>query len=441
MVATGEAEPGRTGGEFFRAGHAGLQNQRWLITVAGGHQPRLPPVAPAARDEPLVPRRGGHNGVRLVQVYGAFDSRRVRRVPEVMIASPARAAGHLSARRIPNDAIGGLLTADGSPTPERKGHSHDRFLDEYSEPWLNQPGHLGMSGGSQLRNQHLLRLQSARTRRDAVEAVFDVPYHFLDTSNPSFDGESGGSARSSGAAAGCRLDLSSRTSRWRSAARRLLRRAGSPLTAEESLFERLGLDHFELLHLHDPEVMPVRRGRRAGRSGGRGWSNFAIGALALYIGVAGGNLAEMAKYVATGAFDRFLLTHDPLGYTLLDRSAEAVIDAAGSPREGVINAAPNGGGMLAERGRGATKVRLGLGDTSMAGSEHDAPRASGTASAAGSDRHAVLDEDSRIDSTVVGPCPRPARVAQTAALLNHAIPTALCDELEALTPPRELWIR
>jgi hypothetical protein len=43
---------------------------------------------------------------------------------------------------------------------------------------------------------------------------------------------------------------------------------------------------------------------------------------------------------------------------------------------------------------------------------------------------------------MAGPRPStPARVAQTAALLSHAIPAALWDELEALTPPRELWIR
>jgi D-threo-aldose 1-dehydrogenase len=278
---------------------------------------------------------------------------------------------------------------------------------------------------------------SAEQAVAAVEAVFDGPFNFLDTSNAYSDGDSerriGEVIRRRGGlppgfVLATKVDGDRRTGDY-SGAR--VRRS-----AEESL-ERLGLDHFELLHLHDPEVMPFDA---AAAPGGpvEALVELRDRGLASYIGVAGGNLAEMAKYVATGAFD-VLLTHNR--YTLLDRSAEAVIDAAGSRGMGVINAAPYGGGMLAKGAGAQPRYAYGLGDTSMAGIAN--------AMQAACERYGVplaaaalqfSTRDPRIDSTVVG-ISTPARVAQTAALLNHAIPTALWDELEALTPPRELWIR
>jgi D-threo-aldose 1-dehydrogenase len=293
-------------------------------------------------------------------------------------------------------------------------------------------------GGSPLGSMpHLYGYEvSAEQAVAAVEAVFDGPFNFLDTSNAYSDGDSerriGEVIRRRGGlppgfVLATKVDGDRRTGDY-SGAR--VRRS-----AEESL-ERLGLDHFELLHLHDPEVMPFDA---AAAPGGpvEALVELRDRGLASYIGVAGGNLAEMAKYVATGAFD-VLLTHNR--YTLLDRSAEAVIDAAGSRGMGVINAAPYGGGMLAKGAGAQPRYAYGLGDTSMAGIANTMQAACeryGVPLAAAALQFSTRDP--RIDSTVVG-ISTPARVAQTAALLNHPIPTALWDELEALTPPRELWI-
>ncbi|WP_426513381.1 aldo/keto reductase [Dactylosporangium sp. McL0621] len=293
-------------------------------------------------------------------------------------------------------------------------------------------------GGSPLGSMpHLYGYEvSAEQAVAAVEAVFDGPFNFLDTSNAYSDGDSerriGEAIRRRGGlppgfVLATKVDGDRRTGDY-SGAR--VRRS-----AEESL-ERLGLDHFELLHLHDPEVMPFDA---AAAPGGpvEALVELRDRGLASYIGVAGGNLAEMAKYVATGAFD-VLLTHNR--YTLLDRSAEAVIGAAGSRGMGVINAAPYGGGMLAKGPGTQPRYAYGLGDISMGGTANAMQAACqryGVPLAAAALQFSTRDP--RIDSTVVG-ISTPARVAETAALLNHAIPTALWDELEALTPPRELWI-
>jgi D-threo-aldose 1-dehydrogenase len=47
--------------------------------------------------------------------------------------------------------------------------------------------------------------------------------------------------------------------------------------------------------------------------------------------------------------------------------------------------------------------------------------------------------DSRVASTVVG-MSDPARIAETVALADHPIPESLWDELEALVPPRAVWV-
>ena len=65
--------------------------------------------------------------------------------------------------------------------------------------------------------------------------------------------------------------------------------------------------------------------------------------IAEHLGVAGGPVGLMRRYLDTGVFE-VVLTHNR--YTLLDRSAEALFRAAHERGIGVLNAAPYGGGML-----------------------------------------------------------------------------------------------
>ena len=62
-----------------------------------------------------------------------------------------------------------------------------------------------------------------------------------------------------------------------------------------------------------------------------------------HLGVAGGPVGLLQRYVDTGEFE-VVLSHNR--YTLLDRSAEPLFRSAADPGFGVLNAAPYGGGML-----------------------------------------------------------------------------------------------
>lgn len=110
---------------------------------------------------------------------------------------------------------------------------------------------------------------------------------------------------------------------------------------EESL-ERLGLNRLPICFLHDPE--------------NASWSEItgpggAVEALAEarqqgvigHLGLSGGHSALMRRYLELGCFDA-LITHNR--WTLVDRSADLLLDAAAQKGIGVYNAAPYGGGIL-----------------------------------------------------------------------------------------------
>jgi D-threo-aldose 1-dehydrogenase len=203
---------------------------------------------------------------------------------------------------------------------------------------------------------------------------------------------------------------------------------------QESL-DRLGLDRVPLLHLHDPERIgfaasmapggPVEA-LRALKDSGR------VDA----IGVAGGTLSVMRELVATEVFD-VALTHNR--FTLLDRSADDLIDAATALGIGVLNAAPYGGGMLAKGPANVSRYAYGeRGDAQSAALRmQEACERYGVPLAAAALQFSL--RDARITSTVVG-VSSPERIAQTLALAEHAIPDELWAELEELTPPRSEWI-
>lgn len=198
---------------------------------------------------------------------------------------------------------------------------------------------------------------------------------------------------------------------------------------------RLGLDHLPLVHLHDPEFhefaeLTARGGavdtlvalKEAGE----------IGA----IGLAGGRVQEIARYLALGVFD-VLLVHNR--WTLLDRSAGDLLDEATARGMGVLNAAVHGGGILAKP------------DTVRKYGYRPAPPEVLDAVAAMRvvcERHgtdlatAALQfslRDDRFASTIVG-MSRPERVASTLAAASVELPEEIWAELEELLPPRDVWL-
>jgi D-threo-aldose 1-dehydrogenase len=110
---------------------------------------------------------------------------------------------------------------------------------------------------------------------------------------------------------------------------------------EESM-GRLGLDHLPIVFLHDPEnttweASMAEDGPVAALVAAR--EDGLIG----HLGISGGPVDMLTAYVETGLFEA-LITHNR--YTLVDRSADALLTLAASRGLGVLNASPYGGGML-----------------------------------------------------------------------------------------------
>ncbi|MFD1715461.1 aldo/keto reductase [Amnibacterium flavum] len=272
---------------------------------------------------------------------------------------------------------------------------------------------------------------------ETVLAVFDSPFNFLDTSNGyGANGESEvrigkAIARVGGLPDGfvlaTKVDPDPATRDY-SGAR--VRRS-----IEESL-ERLGLERFDLLQLHDPEQISFEEGTAAG---GPLEALVALKEEGLVdnIGVAGGPVGLLQQYIDTGVFD-VVLSHNRL--TLLDRSAESLFASARERGMGVMNAAPYGGGMLAKGPEAQPKYAYGARDdriTEAAIAMRDACGRFGVPLAAAalqfSTRHPL------VHSTVVG-VSAPERVQQTLDYLAVAIPDELWAELADLTPSKDLWL-
>jgi D-threo-aldose 1-dehydrogenase len=270
-----------------------------------------------------------------------------------------------------------------------------------------------------------------------IEAVFDSPIGFIDTSNGY--GDDGSAERRIGAAIRARGGLPAGV---------LLATKVDPdpetgafdgervrASFEESL-ERLGVDRVPLLYLHDPERIPFADGVAPGGPVEALVALKEAGAVDR-IGVAGGPVGLLQQYLDTDAFD-VVLSHNR--YTLLDRSAQLLFEGAGARGIGVVNAAPYGGGMLAKGPDAQAKYGYGERDGRVA----EAARAMQATCA----RHGVplaaaaLQFSLRapfVDATVVG-VSSPERVAETLGFAAQEIPEELWAELDSLVPPAELWL-
>jgi D-threo-aldose 1-dehydrogenase len=272
---------------------------------------------------------------------------------------------------------------------------------------------------------------------DTVLAVLDSPIRFIDTSNGY--GENGTAERRIGAAlreySGLPDDVVLATKVDPDPATGDFSGARVRASLYESL-ERLGVDRVPLLHLHDPERISFEQGTA---------DDGPVAALVELknegvvdrIGVAGGPVDLLGRYLDTGVFD-VLLSHNR--YTLLDRSAEALFHAAHERGIGVLNAAPFGGGMLAKGPDVQRGYAYGERDDRVAAAAsamQDACLRHGVTLAAAALQFSLRSPS--VDSTVVG-ISTPERVAQTLEYAEMEIPAELWDELEALVPPSELWL-
>lgn len=205
---------------------------------------------------------------------------------------------------------------------------------------------------------------------------------------------------------------------------------------DESL-QRLGLDRIELLFLHDPEFAVTFHQAMAPHGPVEELMRLRDEGLAGVIGVAGGDIAMMRRFVETGAFD-VLLTHSR--YSLVDRSADETITTARQHGVAVINAAVLGGGILAVGPEHSTRYgyRDAPPDTLAAIVAIDEVcRAHDVPLAAAAIQFSLRDE--RIGSTLVG-FSRPERVDETLRLAASTVPDELWTELDRLVPSPDNWL-
>jgi D-threo-aldose 1-dehydrogenase len=207
-------------------------------------------------------------------------------------------------------------------------------------------------------------------------------------------------------------------------------------TSLEQSLDRLGLDRIPLLFLHDPENTTFEKVMA---------EDGPVATLVALrdegyvdsIGVAGGPASMLLRFVETGLFTA-LITHNR--YTLVDRTADALLTAAYEAGVGVFNGAVYGGGILANWPR--THDRY-----------HYAPASVELLSAVDA-MGAVCEQfgvpliaaalqfstrDPRITSTIAGMV-SPRQFDETIALLDLELPDELWHALDAVTPHATGWI-
>lgn len=261
-----------------------------------------------------------------------------------------------------------------------------------------------------------------------LRAVFGSPINFLDTAAGYGDGESerriGIVLREMG---GLPPDYVLATKADRDPPTGDFSGEQTKRSIERSL-RLLGLDRFQIVHLHDPEYSSWESIMAPGGAV-EVLQRYKEQGLITAIGVAGGPIDLMIRYVETGAFDA-VLTHNR--YTLLKRSANRLLDIAVSRGMTVLNAAPYGSGILAKGPDAFARYAY-----------RDAPpelvervrqmeqvcRDYSVPLAAAALQFSLRDP--RITSTIVG-MTRPERVAQTVELALHPIPDELWPQLAAI---------
>ena len=203
-------------------------------------------------------------------------------------------------------------------------------------------------------------------------------------------------------------------------------------SVERSLRRLLGMDRLPLVYLHDPEHASYEEIMSPGGAV-EVLANLKQEGVIEHLGVTGGPVDLMIRYVETGTFEA-AITHNR--YTLINRTAEPLLERAAQLSVPALNAAPSGGILakgpdayaryayqeapdeLVETVRKMSKVCR----------EHGVPLAA-----------AALQfsmKDPRVVSTMVG-LSRPERVEQTLELAAHPVPDELWPRLEALVPEEQ----
>jgi D-threo-aldose 1-dehydrogenase len=201
-------------------------------------------------------------------------------------------------------------------------------------------------------------------------------------------------------------------------------------SVERSL-KLLGMERLQLVYLHDPEHESFEHMMAPGGPV-EVLMDLKSEGIIEHLGVAGGPIDLEIRFVETGLFEA-VITHNR--YTLVDHSAEPLLDVAAERGVATLNAAPYGSGILAKGPDAYARYAYQKASKEMvervrtmqeACQEFDVPLAA-----------AALQfsmRDPRIASTIVG-MTRPERIGQTLELAIYQIPDELWERLDALASP------
>lgn len=262
-----------------------------------------------------------------------------------------------------------------------------------------------------------------------LEAVLEGPINFLDTAASYGDGESerrigevlkrrGGLPE--GVVLATKADRDLRTGDFSG---EQMRRS-----VERSL-RLLGLDRLQLCYLHDPEHESFEHMMAPGGPV-EVLQDLRDEGVIEHLGVAGGPVDMEIRFVETGLFEA-VITHNR--YTLLDRTAEPLLDVAAERGVALLNAAPYGSGILAKGPDAYPRYAYAEAPEEMverARAMQEVCRQFGVPLAAAALQFSL--KDSRIASTIVG-MTRPERLGQTLDLASHPIPEELWERLDRLS--------
>lgn len=198
----------------------------------------------------------------------------------------------------------------------------------------------------------------------------------------------------------------------------------------EASLTRLGLDHLQLVYLHDPEYSSWEQIMGPGGAC-EALQRYVAEGVIDHLGLAGGPIDVMLRYAETGHFSA-VITHNR--YSLINRLADPLLEMAAHRGFALLNAAPYGGGLLvkgpsaypryAYRPAAAAVVEAARQMEAVC-QRYQVPLAA-----------AALQfslRDPRIAATIVG-MSRPERPEQTIGLARQPIPDEIWPELDALVP-------
>jgi D-threo-aldose 1-dehydrogenase len=190
----------------------------------------------------------------------------------------------------------------------------------------------------------------------------------------------------------------------------------------------LGMDKLPIVYLHDPEHARFEDIMAPGGAT-EVLLKFKEQGVIGHVGMAGGPVDLMIRYIDTGAFEA-VITHNR--YTLLNRSAEPLLDKAAQMGIAVLNAAPYGSGILAKGPDAYPRYAYQIADAEMVERvrKMDALcQRYGVPLAAAALQFSAHDQ--RVTSTIIG-LSRAERLAQTVELAHTPIPNELWPLLDAV---------